>query len=170
MGDKAKAEKTLAALDIKVEKLISRLIRDKLNAKSLSKDCTEKMTGTQIAPAEDPLNDGSVETEPEAPEVLEDTPEFPEDTPAPDTDPVPKAPAPKKKTSRCSASKSGINTCGTKRYVCKSGCNNDQDAKVVLDLRANLENELQPRLSLFFNQEIPTACADKSPTLLDNVL
>lgn len=56
------------------------------------------------------------------------------------------------------------------KFVCKSGCNDSQDAKNVLSLRVNLENELKPRLDHFYSEEVPTAYEEKSISLLDGVL
>ncbi|KAF9347057.1 hypothetical protein BGX26_001434, partial [Mortierella sp. AD094] len=148
-----------------------------------------------IAPAEEPFNAESVEPEPEAteepaseapapvpeevpvpePEPTEPAPEasapIPEEAPAPETPaPVPEA-APK----GCTKGKGGINICvnvdaNVNKFTCKSGCKDAKDAKVVLDLRVNLEKEFKPRLDHFYEQEVPTAYEQKRKSLLDSVL
>ncbi|KAF9352204.1 hypothetical protein BGX26_009927 [Mortierella sp. AD094] len=195
-ADKEEAEKKLLDLDIKLMKLIQDRIQVNINAELLSKDCTEKITNTEIAPAEEPFNAESVEPEPEAAE--EPAPEapapVPEEAPIPEpeaTEPAPEAPAPIPEEASapetpapvpeaapegCTKGKGGINICVNvdanvdPKFVCKSGCKDAKDAKVVLNLRVNLEKEFQPRLDKFYEQEIPTECEEKRTSLVDSVL
>ncbi|KAG0378886.1 hypothetical protein BGX24_002499 [Mortierella sp. AD032] len=171
-------EKKMAALDVKITQLVLDRIQANINAELLSKDCTEKMTNTEIAPAPETSAPAPVaETPAPTPETPAPAPETP--TPAPETPapapetpaPAPEAPAPVPENTD-NGLKVGIDVAASvdPKFVCKSGCNDSQDAKNVLSLRVNLENELKPRLDHFYNQEIPTAYEEKRPSLLDGVL
>ncbi|KAH7059632.1 hypothetical protein BKA57DRAFT_431947 [Linnemannia elongata] len=175
--------KKMAELEVKVTQLVLDRIQANINAELLSKDCTEKMTNTEIAPA------------PETPALVPETPALVPETPAPVPEtpaPTPEAPAPVPGTlapatetpvpmpettapvpkNTDNGSKVGIDVAANvdPKFVCKSGCNDSQDAKNVLSLRVNLENELKPRLDHFYAEEVPTACEEKSNSLLDGVL
>ncbi|KAK3838312.1 MAG: hypothetical protein JOS17DRAFT_729641 [Linnemannia elongata] len=155
-------EKKMAALDVKITKLVLDRIQAKVNAELLSKDCTEKMTNTEIAPAP--------ETSAPVPETPAPVPETP--APTPETPPpVPETSAPVPENTD-NGLKVGIDVAANvdPKFVCKSGCNDAEDAKDVLSLRVNLENELKPRLDHFYAEEVPTACEEKRTTLVDGVL
>ncbi|KAF9118681.1 hypothetical protein BGW39_000959, partial [Mortierella sp. 14UC] len=127
-------EKTMAELDAKITQLVPDRIQVNVNAELLSKDCTEKMTNTEIAPAS------------ETPAPIPETPAPAQETPAP----VPETPTPvlenTNNTNNNSGLKVGIDVAANvdPKFVCKSGRNDAQDAKNVLSLRINLENELKP--------------------------
>ncbi|KAF9141230.1 hypothetical protein BGX30_005240 [Mortierella sp. GBA39] len=132
-------------------------------------DCTEKMTNTEIAPAP--------ETSAPAPETPAPTPDA--SAPVPETSaPIPETPAPVPETpapipeNTDNGLKVGIDVAANvdPKFVCKSGCNDAQDAKNVLSLRVNLENQFKPRLDHFYAEEVPTACEEKRTTLVDGVL
>ncbi|KAG0279442.1 hypothetical protein BGZ95_001208 [Linnemannia exigua] len=111
---------------------------------------------------------------PETPAPIQETPAPAPETPAPAPEtpaPAPEAPAPVPENTN-NGLKVGIDVAANvdPKFVCKSGCNDSQDAKNVLSLRVNLENELKPRLDHFYSQEVPTACEEKRPSLLDGVL
>ncbi|KAF9149012.1 hypothetical protein BG015_009215 [Linnemannia schmuckeri] len=253
-------KKKMAELEVMIMKMVLDRIQANIDAESLSRDCTEKMTNTEIAPAPESPETPAPTLEapapvpetpapvpetptpaPEAPapvpETLAPAPETPApvpealalvpqtyvptpavpapipETPAPAPEtpaPVPEALAPIPETSGCtpeapalvpetptfapetSAPVSetlapvseninnndvneltpGIDVAANvdPKYVCKSGCNDSQDAKNVLGLRVNLEKELKSRLDYFFAEEVPTACEEKSTSLLDGVL
>ncbi|KAG0274396.1 hypothetical protein BGZ95_009843 [Linnemannia exigua] len=154
-------EKKMAELDVKITRLVLDRIQANMNAELLSKDCTEKMTNTEIAPA--PV----LEAPAPIPETPFPSPETP--APAPDTPALAPASVPEN-TNR--GLKVGLDVAVNvdPKCVCKSGCNDSQDAKNVLSLRVNLENELKPRLDHVYNQEVPTACEEKRPSLLDGAL
>ncbi|KAG9072695.1 hypothetical protein KI688_000469 [Linnemannia hyalina] len=176
-------KKKMAELEVKITQLVLDRIQANINAELLSKDCTEKMTNTEIAlapetPAPTPETPAPVpETPAPVPETPAPTPEAPitvPETPAPAPEtpaPVPETPAPVPENTD-SGLKVGIDVAANvdPKFVCKSGCNDSQDAKNVLSLRVNLENELKPRLDYFYAEEVPTACEEKSNTLLDGVL
>ncbi|KAF9548251.1 hypothetical protein EC957_007020 [Mortierella hygrophila] len=169
-------ENKMVELDVKITKLVLDRIQAKVNAELLSKDCTEKMTNTEIAPA--PETSAPVpETPAPAPETPAPTPEA--SAPVPETSaPVPETPAPVPETpapipeNTDNGLKIGINVAANvdPKFVCKSGCNDAQDAKNVLSLRVNLENQFKPRLDHFYTEEVPTACEEKRTNLLDGVL
>ncbi|KAG0075799.1 hypothetical protein BGZ90_009478 [Linnemannia elongata] len=173
-------EKKMAELDVKVTKLVLDRIQAKVDAELLSKDCTEKMTNTEIAPAPEtsaPAPETSAPV-PEAPAPVPETPAPAPQAPAPVPEtpaPAPEAPAPVPETSAPvpentdNGLKVGIDVAANvdPKFVCKSGCN---DAEDVLSLRVNLENELKPRLDHFYAEEVPTACEEKRTTLMDGVL
>ncbi|KAG0013429.1 hypothetical protein BGZ80_011079 [Entomortierella chlamydospora] len=69
-ADNEETKRKLLGLDAKLVKLIQDRIQVNINAELLSKECTEKMTNIEIAPAEESLNAESVESEPEANEKL----------------------------------------------------------------------------------------------------
>jgi hypothetical protein len=139
-------------LEIKITQLAVDRIQANIDAELLSKDCTEKMTNTEIVPA--PETPGPV------PETPAPAPEIP--TPVPENT----------NNNDVNELKVGIDVAANldPKFVCKSGCNNSQDAKSVLNLRVNLENELKPCLDHFYADEVPTACEEKSASLLDGVL
>ncbi|KAG0283949.1 hypothetical protein BGZ96_011691 [Linnemannia gamsii] len=173
-------EKKMAALDVKITKLVLDRIQANINAELLSKDCTEKMTNTEIAPApESPAP--APESPAPAPESPAPAPESPAPAPeAPALVPETAVPAPETSApvpentdnSNNDGLKVGIDVAANvdPKFVCKSGCNDSQDAKNVLSLRVNLENELKPRLDHFYAEEVPTAYEEKRTTLLDGVL
>ncbi|KAF9955460.1 hypothetical protein BGZ72_003725 [Mortierella alpina] len=169
-SQKAEIENKMAELDLAITKLILERIQNNINAELLSKDCTEKMTATEITPAPPgPVApDAPVAPEAPAPAVPEAPAPAPEaPAPAPEAPaPAPEAPAP------VPAAQPGIDVAASvdPKYVCKSGCKDSQDAKTVLSLRVNLQNELEPRLDHFYVQEVPAACTEKRSALLGNVL
>ncbi|KAG0312575.1 hypothetical protein BGZ97_011069 [Linnemannia gamsii] len=194
-------EKKMAALDVKISKLVLDRIQANVNAELLSKDCTEKMTNTEIAPAPEspaPTPESPAST-PESPASTTEAPASAPETPAPapaspapvtetpapvseSTAPVPETPAPAPETpAPVPANTDENNNGGLKvgidvaanvdpKFVCKSGCHDSQDAKNVLSLRVNLENEFKPRLDHFYAEEVPSAYEEKRRTLLDGVL
>ncbi|KAK3838353.1 MAG: hypothetical protein JOS17DRAFT_770719 [Linnemannia elongata] len=168
-------KKKMVELEVKITQLVLDRIQANINAELLSKDCTEKMTNTEIAPA--PATPAPV---PETPAPIPETSPTPE-TPAPTPEaqaPVLETPAPALETlvpvpeNTDNGVKVGIDVAANVdlKFVCKSGCNDSQDAKNVLSLRVKLENELKPRLDHFYAEEVPTACEEKSSSLLDGVL
>lgn len=158
---KEEIEKKMAELDILITNLVLDRIQANVNAEKLSKDCTEKMTNTDLAPAPAaPAPAPEVATPPApAPVVAEPAPA----PPAPETVPAP-APAP--------AAQPGIDVAASvdSKFVCKTGCKDSNDAHTVLNLRVSLENEFQPRLDHFYSQEVPTACTEERSSLLGGVL
>ncbi|KAF9925240.1 hypothetical protein FBU30_004958 [Linnemannia zychae] len=216
--DDKEIEKKLVALEAKVNQVIVDRIQITINAESLSKDCTEKMTNTEIAPAPEgpgfsseslpttsetlaPIPETTTPTPetpapiPEAPAPVPEAPAPEASTPVPESSipaqeastpapeestPVPEAPAPVPETSvptpestdNNSGLKVGIDIAASvdPKFVCKSGCNDSEDAKNVLSLRVNLEKELKPRLDHFYAKEVSAAYDEKRPNLLDGVL
>ncbi|KAF9115361.1 hypothetical protein BGX27_008130 [Mortierella sp. AM989] len=171
-ANKEEAKKALANVNLEVTKLVIDHLKVTVNAELLSKDCAEKMTNTEIAPAEEPFSAESVGSEPETTEEPE--PEAPApiseetapETPAPVLEAVP---------SGCTKDSSGINICvninaNIGKLVCKSGCKDANDAKAVLDLYVNLEKEFKPRLEHFYDKDIPTACEEERRSVVDSVL
>ena len=156
---KEEIEKKMAELDILITNLVLDRIQANVNAEDLSKDCTEKMTNTDLAPAPTPV---AAEPAPVAPAP-----------PAPETAPAP-APAaqPCTECANPSGAQAGIDVAASvdSKFVCKTGCKDSNDAHTVLTLRVNLENEFQPRLTHFYNQEVPAACTEKRSSLLGGVL
>ncbi|KAF9154540.1 hypothetical protein BG015_000684 [Linnemannia schmuckeri] len=157
----------------------------------LSDDCTEEMTNTGIAPAPGtpapaleslatapetlaPASEAPTpvpETPAPAPEALAPVPETPArapETPAP----APETPAPVPENTDNNGLKDGIDVAANvgPKFVCKSGCRDAQDAKNVLSLLENLENELKPLLDHFYAEEVPTACEERRPSLVGGVL
>ncbi|KAF9420291.1 hypothetical protein BGZ94_009170 [Podila epigama] len=189
-SNKDQVDKKLADLDVKITKILLDRIQTNINAEILSKDCTEKMTNTVITPA--PAGPTTVDNEPssQGPEssnatpVSEEAPSVasPPETPTPTEStpqPVPENSDNNSKDINNSSNnnnetiQAGIHVAAPSvdpKYVCKSGCQNSKEAKLVLNLRVTLENELTPRLETFYNKEVPTACTDKRVTLLDRVL
>ncbi|KAG0271168.1 hypothetical protein BGZ95_001060 [Linnemannia exigua] len=168
---KEEIEKKMAELDAKITQLMLERIQANINAELLSKDCTEKMTNTEIAPAP-----------PAAPEAAPAPAPAPVEAPAPAPAPV-EAPAPAPATpaaaepctsctSTTGGAQAGIDVAASvdSKFVCKTGCKDSNDAKNVLTLRVNLESELTPRLDHFYQQEVPTACTENRETLLGGVL
>ncbi|GJJ70871.1 hypothetical protein EMPS_03221 [Entomortierella parvispora] len=184
-------EKKMADLDMAITKAVLDRIQATVNAESLSKDCTEKMTNTEIVPAPAPEETPAPVADDPAPETEAPAPETP--APAPDTPaPAPEAPAPapeaeastpdaaqvpasepcEESSSKENGPQAGIDVAASvdHKFVCKTGCKDSEDAHTVLSLRVNLENELKPRLDHFYDQEVPTACTEKRKSLLDGVL
>ncbi|KAI7819143.1 hypothetical protein BC939DRAFT_460873 [Gamsiella multidivaricata] len=200
-------EKIMMELDSKITQVMLEHIQTNINAEDLSKDCTEKMTNTEIAPApakeefsvdsspsmseapaaEAPAPEVSTSNtrapeaeasasmpeapaaEPEAPasmpEVPAAEPEAPASIPA-TTAPMPEtsAPAPQETTESTDGKnepKVSINNASTidPKFVCKSGCKDLDDAKAVLDLRKNLEEEFAPVLDNFYKYKVLTDCS-----------
>ncbi|KAF9103315.1 hypothetical protein BGX29_003493 [Mortierella sp. GBA35] len=150
-------EKKMADLEVKITQLIVDRIQANINAESLSKDATEKMTNTEITPAS------------ETPALVPETPTTPERV----EETTPKTTEPStENNSKSGGLRVGIDVAAKvdPKFVCKSGCSDSQDAKDVLSLRINLENQLKPRLNHFYTKEVPTACNDKRASLLDGVL
>ncbi|KAF9435338.1 hypothetical protein BGZ76_006489 [Entomortierella beljakovae] len=152
----------MAELDLMITKLMLERIQVNIDAELLSKDCTEKMTNTEIAPA------------PAAPPAPEPAPveAIPEPAPVeaiPEPAPV-EAPAPV--PAPASGPQPGIDVAASvdSKYVCRSGCRDSADANSVLSLRVNLENEFKPRLNQFYVQEVPKECEEKRESLLGGVL
>jgi len=191
---KEEVEKKMVELDIAITKAVLDRIQATVNAELLSKDCTEKMTNTEIVPApaapalaetpapvaaepapETPAADAP-ETPAPAPETPAPAPETP--APAPETPaPVPETPAPAPVDAAPEAPEDngaqvGIDVAASvdNKFVCKTGCKDSEDAHTVLSLRVNLENEFKPRLDHFYDQEVPTACTEQRKSLLDGVL
>lgn len=169
---KEEIEKKMVDLDIMITKLMLDRIQDSINAERLSKDCTEQMTNTQIAPAPAPASAPEPAPAP-APAAPASAPEVAA-PPAPEAAPVTAAPAPAPACTdaSCGSKKAGIDIAADvdAKYVCKNGCKDTQDAKNVLSLRVTLENEFEPRLDHFYNQEVPTDCTEKRNSLLGGVL
>ncbi|KAF9319973.1 hypothetical protein BG003_007658 [Podila horticola] len=176
---KEEIERNMVELDIMITKLMLDLIQDNINAERLSKDCTEQMTNTQIAPAPAPAPEAAPAPAP-APEVAAPAP-APEAAPAPAPAPVAApapapapeaAPAPVTAAPAPGSKQAGIDVAADvdSKYVCKSGCKDTQDAKNVLSLRVTLENQFEPRLDHFYNQEVPTDCTQQRNSLLGGVL
>ncbi|GJJ72804.1 hypothetical protein EMPS_05162 [Entomortierella parvispora] len=162
---KEEIENKMAELDILITNMVLDRIQANVNAEGLSKDCTEKMTNTDLVPAPEPAA-----PPPPAPVVAEPAP-APADAPVPVPAPVPAA----QSCTECadpSGAQAGIDVAASvdSKFVCKTGCKDSNDAHTVLTLRVNLENEFQPRLAHFYNQEVPTACTEKRSTLLGGVL
>ncbi|KAG0348304.1 hypothetical protein BG004_005439 [Podila humilis] len=187
---KEEIESRMAELDIMITKLMLDRIQASINAERLSKDCTEKMTNTEIAPAPAPAPEAPApapeapapapEAPAPAPEAPAPAPEVP--APAPEAPaPVPEAPAPAPESpapapacteTSCGSKKVGIDVAADvdAKFVCKSGCKDTKDAKNVLSLRVTLENEFEPRLNHFYNEEVPSDCTEKRSALLGGVL
>ncbi|KAF9335033.1 hypothetical protein BG006_001022 [Podila minutissima] len=184
---KEEIEKKMVELDIMITKLMLDRIQANIDAERLSKDCTEQMTNTQIAPAPAPeaapapapATEAAPVSAPEvaapapAPEVAAPAPAPEVAAPAPAPEVAAPAPAPAACTeTSCGSKQAGIDVAADvdAKYVCKSGCKDTQDAKNVLSLRVTLENEFEPRLDHFYNQEVPTDCTKQRNSLLDGVL
>ncbi|KAG0020692.1 hypothetical protein BGZ81_009232 [Podila clonocystis] len=167
---KEEIEKNMVELDIMITRLMLDRMQAKIDAERLSKDCTEQMTNTQIVPA--PAPEAAPAPAP-APEAAPAPVPAPEAVPAPA--PVPAAPVPA--PAACTETSCGFKTAGIDvaadvdaKYVCKTGCKDTQDAKNVLSLRVTLENQFEPRLDHFYNQEVPTDCTEQRNSLLGGVL
>ncbi|KFH64851.1 hypothetical protein MVEG_09580 [Podila verticillata NRRL 6337] len=101
---KEEVEKKMAELDLKITKLVLDRIQANINAELLSKECTEKMTNTEIAPAPAPVELDTPAPAPpapapatEAPAPVPETPAPAAETPAPASEalaPTPEVPAP----------------------------------------------------------------------------
>ncbi|KAF9324518.1 hypothetical protein BG006_000451 [Podila minutissima] len=192
-SNREEVEKKMAELDLKITKLVLDRMQTNINAEMLSKECAEKMTNTEIAPAP-PVPLAAPEAPAPAPEAAAPAPETPApapETPAPApqapapvleipaTAPVPvEAPAPVAPVATSSTPKSnnglrvGIDVAASvdPKFVCKSGCKDSNHAKTVLNLRVTLEKELAPRLEHFYVEEVPTACTEKRASLLGGLL
>ncbi|KAF9103750.1 hypothetical protein BGX27_010391 [Mortierella sp. AM989] len=142
---KEEIEKKMVELDAMITKLMLERIQANINAEILSKDCTEKMTNTRIAPA-------------------------PAVAPAPVPVQAPQLEAAPACTD-CDGPKAGIDVAASvdSKFVCKSGCKDSDDANTVLSLRINLENEFKPHVD-DFDKEVPKDCEEKRGSLLGNVL
>ncbi|KAF9404679.1 hypothetical protein BGZ76_006851, partial [Entomortierella beljakovae] len=106
--DKDKATKLLVDIDVKITEILNQCLKVNINADVLSKDCTEKMTNTEIEPINaEPINnepepEAAPETPEPAPETTESKPEVVEPVtepeavePEPEAEPIPEeAPAP----------------------------------------------------------------------------
>ncbi|KAF9921474.1 hypothetical protein FBU30_008469 [Linnemannia zychae] len=180
---KEEIEKKMAALDAKITQLMLERIQNSINAELLSKDCTEKMTNTEIAPAPAPAPAPEPVEAPaptpapvEAPSPAPAPAEASAPTPAPVEAPTPvQATAADQPCTSCTSTtdvQAGIDVAASvdSKFVCKSGCKDSDDAKNVLSLRVNLESELTPRLDHFYKQEVPAACTETRQTLLGGVL
>ncbi|KAF9302657.1 hypothetical protein BGZ74_005034 [Mortierella antarctica] len=189
---KEEIEKKMVELDVMITKLMLDRIQANIDAERLSKDCTEQMTNTQIAPAPAPEAAPAPAPAPATEAAPASAPEVAAPAPAPAAPaPVPTAPtpapavaatAPEVATPAPAPAACTETSCGSKqagidvaadvdaKYVCKSGCKDTQDAKNVLSLRVTLENEFEPRLDHFYNQEVPTDCTKQRNSLLDGVL
>ncbi|KAF9409947.1 hypothetical protein BGZ94_001814 [Podila epigama] len=159
-SQKEEIEKKMAELDVLITKLMLDRIQANINAEALSKDCTEKMTNTEIVPA--PVAAESVPAPapaPVAPAASETVPEA-APAPAPVTPEAAPAPAP------------GIDVPSEidSKFVCKVGCRDTNQAKNVLHLRVTLQNEFEPRLNHFYKEEVPSDCTEKRSSLLGGVL
>lgn len=191
---KEEVEKKMAELDLKITKLMLDRIQANINAELLSKECTEKMTNTEIAPAPAAVAPEAPAPAPEtaapvqqapapapAPEVTAPTPEVP--APASVEAPAPAAPAeftefaesapqPTHENNNNDGLRVGIDVAANvdPKFVCSSGCKDSNDAKTVLNLRVALEKELTPRLEHFYAEEVPTACTEKRASLLGGLL
>ncbi|KAG0021469.1 hypothetical protein BGZ80_002324 [Entomortierella chlamydospora] len=133
---KEEIKKKMVKLDAIITKLMLERIQANINAELLSKDCTEKMTNTEIALA------------------LEFAPD---EAPAPEPTPT-EAPVPNP-----ASLKGGIDVAASvdSKVVCKSECEDTNDAKTALSLRMNPEREFEPHLDRLYVQEIPKECEEK---------
>ncbi|CAO3563138.1 unnamed protein product [Mortierella alpina] len=158
---KEEIEKKMAELDVAIMQLMLERIQNRIDAERLSKDCTEKMTETVIAPAPPGpvLPAAPAPAAPETPAAA--VPETPAPAPAAPATP---APAP--------AVQPGIDvpTTTDPKYVCKSGCTDSQDATHVLTIRVNMEKELKSQLSDVSAQQVPKACEEQRSSFLGNIL
>ncbi|KAF9286050.1 hypothetical protein BGZ68_003285 [Mortierella alpina] len=162
-------EKKMEDLNATIEKIILDRIEAYMNAERLSKDIAESMTHTVItsvpgtaAPVpEDPAPALAPETaalvpavEPEASLASEQVPEQNDavidvnTTPQSDVD---------------------VAAIVGSRFVCSSGCKDIDDATTVLELREDLERQLEPRLQYLSSEEIPVACSESRSSLWDSV-
>ncbi|KAG0198273.1 hypothetical protein BGX28_008273 [Mortierella sp. GBA30] len=199
---KEEIEKKMAELDVAITKLMLDRIQSNINAEMLSKDCTEKMTNTEIVPAPPapapepvapiapiapiapvasaPVPDAPAAV-PEAPVAPVPVPEAPAPAPAPEAPvsapetpaPAPEvpAPAPQAPMPDPSTVQPGIDYAASidPKFVCKSGCKDSNDARTVLSLRVDLNNQFEHRLSAN-EQEVAAACAQNRDTLLSGLL
>ncbi|KAI8603101.1 hypothetical protein EDD21DRAFT_370034 [Dissophora ornata] len=153
-SNKEEVGKKMVDLNALITAIILERIRANVNAETLSKDCAERMTNTQIAPAP---------AEMLAPEALASEAL----APAPETlAPAPEAPVEDKGGLRV-----GIDFASNVdlKYVCKSGCQDSQVAYTVLNLRRDLERKFASPLEYFYNEEVPTDCTEKSGELFGSV-
>ncbi|KAG0004500.1 hypothetical protein BGZ79_009032 [Entomortierella chlamydospora] len=189
-ADNEETKRKLLDLDAKLMKLIQDRIQVNVNAGLLSKDCIEKMTNIETAPAEEPLNAESVEPE-AAKELIPEAPTpVPEETPVPKPEaiepapdapppvleeaPTPETPALEPKLHLRVAPRAriclNVDANIDLKFVCKSGCKGAKDARFVLDRRVDLEKKFKSRLGKFYEQGIPTECEKKRTSLVDSVL
>lgn len=187
---KEEVEKKMAELDLKITKLVLDRIQANINAELLSKECTEKMTNTEIAPAPAPVTLAPPAPAPAAAAPVPETPASVQQAPTPVAEtPAPEAPAPApvegsapfadesapqltNENSNNGGLRVGIDVAADvdPKFVCKSGCSDSNDAKTILNLRVALEKELTPRLEHFYVEEVPTACTEKRASLLGGLL
>ncbi|KAF9153260.1 hypothetical protein BGX21_003814 [Mortierella sp. AD011] len=165
-----KNKRKLLGLDAKLVKLIQNRIQVNNNVELLSKECIEKMTKIEIAPAEESLNAESVESEPAtvalAPvheEALVPEPEVIEPAYSEVPTHVLEVPAPEAQTLEPKVAPEG---CIMGRV---SGCKGAKDAKIVISLHADLEKKIKSRLGKFYEQEVLTEC-EKCTSLVGDVL
>ncbi|KAG0358034.1 hypothetical protein BC939DRAFT_519785 [Gamsiella multidivaricata] len=162
---KEEIERKIADLDTMITKLMLERIQNNIDAESLSKDCTEKMTNTEITPAPAPSHAEESATAQEP---------APAQAPAHAPKPVPAAAQPCTECTGASSSNTqpGIDVAGNvdSKFVCKTGCKDSNDAKTVLSLRVDLERQFRPRLDRFYVHEVPTACEEERGLLLGGVL
>ncbi|KAG0355715.1 hypothetical protein BG005_005364 [Podila minutissima] len=193
-SNKKEVEKKMAELDLKITKLVLDRIQANINAEMLSKECAEKMTNTEIAPAP-PVPVAAPEAPAPAPEAAAPVsatsapaseapaPASEAPAPAPETPaPAPQAPAPVLEIPATTPVpwlpwphhrlRVGIDVAASvdPKFVCKSGCKDSNHAETVLNLRVTLEKELAPRLEHFYVEEVPTACTEKRASLLGGIL
>ncbi|KAF9121524.1 hypothetical protein BG015_005795, partial [Linnemannia schmuckeri] len=155
-SQKEEIEKKMAELDAKITQLMLERIQSNINAELLSKDCTEKMTNTEIVPAPAEASASApapvaapapVSAPVEAPAPALAPAEVPAPAPAPAETPAP-APAAEPCTSCTSTTgaQAGIDVASSvdSKFVCKTGCRDSNDANTVLAFRVNLENTLAP--------------------------
>ncbi|KAF9366025.1 hypothetical protein BGX34_006735 [Mortierella sp. NVP85] len=167
---KDEAEKKGVELDAKVTDIVLNLLEQAIGAELLSKDCTEKMTNNEIAPAETPEGPFVGESVPPMPQTPAPVPEAP--APIPETPaPVKEAPSPIPETTTTTESSEdkGAPCSVDPKYVCKSGCK-DTQAEAVLNLRINLEKQLGERLEQLRDKKVCADIAKGRSGLLGNVL
>ncbi|KAF9198670.1 hypothetical protein BGZ49_000427 [Haplosporangium sp. Z 27] len=135
---KEEVEKKIERLDVTITKLMLERIHKNINAEYLSKECTEKVTNTKIAPAPAPAS----------------------------------VRAPTHSCSDCHVPKAGIDvpTSVDHKFVCRTGCEDSRQANMVLNFRANLENQWKPRVEEFYVERVPNKCEEKRESLLETVL
>ncbi|KAF8926288.1 hypothetical protein EDD21DRAFT_185690 [Dissophora ornata] len=190
-SNKKEVEKRMTDINAKITDIVIKRLQFNVNAVTLSKDCTEKMTNTEIAPAPAPEASAPIpETPAPAPETPAPAPETPAPAPeapapAPESPaPVPESPAPGLETAAAVPESTtepnvedknglqvGINIAGDfdPKFVCKSGCQNSQDAETVLGARVSLQNFFANHLDPFYNNDVPTDCAERHNELLGSL-
>ncbi|KAF9969213.1 hypothetical protein BGZ73_008551, partial [Actinomortierella ambigua] len=186
-------EKKMVALDATITRMILDRIQSTINADTLSKECTENMTNTEITPAPVDSNVGkestsagqsapgiSVDASLNAPIVggTSDSSKATDATGGSTGSSVIDTPASASGSQPCedvngsSVLKPGIDIAASvdSKYVCAKGCTDTEDATNVLTLRVSLEKALAPRIDHVVQQEIPTDCNEKRDGLLDNIV